>query len=253
MNLLNTNITLKTKVLRKKSIINTPEQYGSVTFESLGQSSNNISGTSITVPKPIGLVSGNLMLAIICARTSSGGHSFNGVPSGWTIITSAETVPAAIGIAWKIANSSDVAASSFSFNFSPNDNAAQNIGGVILRFSNTNQTNPIGVIGTPRLSAGGIDGSIVKANSISTVIDKLILWILQATFNNTSPSTNWSTLNQSITWTTIFSNTFKSTKNSKAHIGIGLGTTVANGITGEGRITHSDTTYTNYATLLTLQ
>jgi len=253
MNLLNNNIILKPEVLRKKSIINTPEQSGPITFESLGQSSNDVSGTSITVPKPIGLVSGNLMLTIICARTFSGGHSFNGVPSGWTIIASAENVPAAIGIAWKIANSSDVAASSFSFNFSPNDNAAQNIGGVILRFSNTNQTNPIGVIGTPRASSGGGDGFIVKANSISTVIDKPILWILQATFNNTPPSTNWSTLNQSITWATIFNNTFKSTANFKAHIGIGLGTTVANGITGEGRVTHNDITYTSYATLLTLQ
>ena len=116
MNLLNNNNTiLKPKVLRKKSIIDIPEPSGPITFESLSQSANDISGTSITVPKPIGLVSGNLMLAIICDRTASGGHSFTGVLSGWTIIASAETVPIAIGIAWKIADSSDVAASSFFF------------------------------------------------------------------------------------------------------------------------------------------
>lgn len=85
-----------------------------VAYESIGSGTSTT--TSLTVTKPTGLAEGDLMLAGIVVEYGGGNTTTVNTPSGWTKI-SAVNVAADCELAsfYKVADSSDVAASNFTF------------------------------------------------------------------------------------------------------------------------------------------
>ena len=129
---------------------------GSKTATSGGNSSNNPS-----VNKPDNLAVGDLMIMSVCIE---GGSDNNVTASGWTKITQ-QNNSSNVGVAvfWKIATSTDVAASSFSASLS--QSKINSIG--ILRITGHNVSTPIAVF-------GGANSSTASAIT-TTAANQLVL------------------------------------------------------------------------------
>lgn len=107
------------------------------------QSSNTATGTavsSLTITKPSGLAVGDLLVAII-ATSASGTVRTHTTPAGWTVIQKDGTSAAFRPVAYyKVADSSDVAASNFTFSLSGSTTA---ISGVLARVTDFVSSNPV--------------------------------------------------------------------------------------------------------------
>lgn len=96
-----------------------------ITVESSAQADYNSS--SVTITKPTGLTVGDLMVATIAGEDNAALTTL----SGWTALQTDTTIAATVSVQYKIADSSDVAASNFTFT---NSNS-KNMAGAILRIS----------------------------------------------------------------------------------------------------------------------
>lgn len=85
-----------------------------ITYQSGNTESNT--GTSLTITKPSGLAEGDLMIAFL----GGGQENKDWTASGWTLQDAYSEVGAnsSVGCLYKVANSSDVAASNFTFTWS---------------------------------------------------------------------------------------------------------------------------------------
>lgn len=106
-------------------------------FESISSVSVT-GGHPLNIPKPSGLQVGDLMVAIIGAPNDFSTSSSDGFTELYDFYAN-EGNMCHMGVYWKIATASDVAATDFSFT----TNTSQSINGCILRISGANQTNPI--------------------------------------------------------------------------------------------------------------
>lgn len=111
---------------------------GAPFWQSVGTVQSASSGTSIVIPKPSDLLVGELMLAFVMQA----GLGNVATPTGWTAIRRTQrdgTLDCIIESFWKIADSSDVAASDFTFTSDTNNGYT----GCIHRISATDPTTPI--------------------------------------------------------------------------------------------------------------
>jgi hypothetical protein len=101
------------------------------------------SNSTVTVTKPTGLAAGNLMVAFVSTfNNDSIGYTLN-TPSGWTggitdVVASDGANRGTVGAVYKIADSSDAAASNFSFTV--NGGTADLIAGVMYRITGNSAT-----------------------------------------------------------------------------------------------------------------
>ena len=95
-----------------------------------------VNGTTLTIPKPTGLVEGELLVALLSSVDTTGAAGFN-TASGWTLIVNSGASEAKISIQTKIATAGDVAASNFSFT----STASSSIIGNLLRCSGNDATS----------------------------------------------------------------------------------------------------------------
>jgi hypothetical protein len=112
------------------------------TFDSTIQASSSIiNNPVVTFNKPTGLTIGDLIVAYVFAGSSAGATS---IPSGWTKLREDNISGNSFGfmIAYKIATSTEISASTFSFGTSTNANYIVT-GGFITRITGHNPNTPI--------------------------------------------------------------------------------------------------------------
>lgn len=127
------------------------------------------SGTSIVIPKPTGLVAGDLIIAFI-----GGPNDYNvNTASGYTGLTQGQSVEGnqmTMKAQWKIASAGDAAAADFTFTVS----TGSGLTGFMLRIDGHDATTPINAESCTNLDTDGTDPSI--ANTITpSVADCLII------------------------------------------------------------------------------
>lgn len=142
-------------------------------WQSVGTANNgNATGTSdIAIPKPSGLAVGDLMVAFVTfSRTAA---STPVMPAGWTSITNVNSDTASTfhhsRAAWKIADSSDVAASTFTFT-GPYNRAT----GEVHRIIGTDATTPIHLSATASVAIADLNPDPVVPAVTTTIANCLI-------------------------------------------------------------------------------
>lgn len=99
-------------------------------------------GTTVVIPKPTGLAVGNVLLAFIYSSKDTGAAvAAPSTPAGWTLISSYDggTTVIKLRVFAKVADSSDVAASNFSFTVDQTDTASV---GSLFRLSGASGATP---------------------------------------------------------------------------------------------------------------
>lgn len=120
------------------------------TIQSYNTATANNSGSTVTltITKPTGLVVGDLLFAQVGWRDVGSDYSSN-TPSGWTLIQSVRGFDASPNTGggnaafYKVADSSDVAASNFSFTLSGSFNSCSAVG-ILARIDGISPTAPVG-------------------------------------------------------------------------------------------------------------
>lgn len=126
------------------------------TYESIS-SATALNTNSVTVTKPTGLAVGDLLVAGVVSDRDAGAStpSLN-TPTDWTLEESVSPTGATVGLFSKIADSSDVAASNFTFTAS--SVSQQDMGVILVRFSSP---------GSKRGEASGQSGASGTTTSIA--------------------------------------------------------------------------------------
>ena len=121
-------------------------------------SSAAASGKSVAVPKPAGVLSGDVMVAIVGVRS----NATITAPAGWTLaqLTSNGTTIRQATY-WKVATGSEPASYTFTFN------ASRASSGAIAAYSGVNTTNPVDVF-----SGGTATSTSISAPSVTTGFNK---------------------------------------------------------------------------------
>jgi hypothetical protein len=165
----------------------------SVTYQSTKTTGFAV-GSTVTIDKPTSLAVGDLMVAFLQASTAEIGGDWNTL-SGWTRTVAGSqrtTYLSAYGITAsmrKIADSSDVAASNFTFTY----NSTRFLAGAIMRFSSNSPSNPTG---TPSENTG----------LIPDVANTMLLMLCNASSSSGGGATisNYAIANNNPTWTETF-------------------------------------------------
>lgn len=158
--------------------------------------------TSVVITKPTGLAVGDLLVAIIGATSGTSGTI--ATASGWTSLADTGSSSLPIKIQWKIADSSDVAASNFTFT----GTTVSRMGGALLRVTGH------AAVGT----SGGNDTDAYNSTTTTTIsftstltpsqTGCLILMGLQARNNNDGGTTlSGYNTTPSMTWTEVIDTT----------------------------------------------
>lgn len=141
---------------------------GAPFWQSVGTKANNAAGsTSIIIPKPSGLVVGDLMLAFIGTSKAATDATVN-TPTGWALVRATGlggVTQVLVRSFWKIADSADVAASDFTFTFTA---SADNSTGEIHRINAAHATTPIDASNGATLAASAADPD-PSAPAVTTV------------------------------------------------------------------------------------
>lgn len=173
------------------------------TFESVSTESftSLSSGGTLTITKPTGLAENNILVAHLSAVKTGGSNADWNTPSGWTSLLNQNEAgnsnsEARLTVFYKIADSSDVAASNFSF--VTNSNAAY-CAGALYRIS-----NPSSVI-------GAIDSEIdtttpTFTNTITPRANSLILFLTTAADagDTTGSVSSYAITTDNPTWTEAY-------------------------------------------------
>ena len=237
--LTNKTINMKKKLLTLKivaivflmaNLIFANTTYGQVSIRSTSSASIN-SGSSLTIPKPAALQSGDLMIVNIAHDNTSN----NPVSTGWIPISGASIGGGQISLLYKIAGSSEPP----NYTFTSADNPAV---GTIVAFYGVNVTGGFLVGG----SAGGpfdvapgswntANSSTVTANSILTNSTNAAI-VMFASVPNSGPT--WSN-----NWTTTLSGNlvqiYSNQNPGNNSVGAAWATKAVSGNTGVGSVTNS--------------
>jgi hypothetical protein len=145
-----------------------------IAFRAVSFGSNNASTTSISLSRPTGTATGDVMLALLDVR----GTSTVTAPAGWTLIrTDTYTASLRLHAYWRVATASDPA--SWTWTFSGSRLAA----GAIHAYSGVNTANPIDASGGAPAPAAS---PTATAPSITTTVPNTML---VAFFANLADST----------------------------------------------------------------
>ena len=142
----------------------------------------NVSGSStITIAKPTNLALGDVMFANIMQSDDGAANLLSNVSaSGWTVIDGKEVKTAAsdqwwVTLLYKVANSTDVAASNFSFTL---DSDVDDASGGLVAFSGVDVNNGYDATGNPNSGPFDVDpgtfstvgnDAILNATSVTTI------------------------------------------------------------------------------------
>jgi hypothetical protein len=154
----------------------------------VGSNTNTGSTNSITVTKPAGLQVGDLMIVNLMIADNG---TIN-TPSGWSGVTGLNPWEAGSGstrayLWYKVANSTDVAASNFTFTTL---NEQQAIGISAYRGVNTTTNGGINVIGTPFESNTNV-ATITPPSITTTSANSMVLFFSQVRLQNLAFNANW--------------------------------------------------------------
>jgi hypothetical protein len=144
------------------------------TYQSFAEASYAFDTTSITVSKPSGTASGDLLIGVIVTDGDAGTFT---PPSGWTLINSGTADPGGItdqvtlGAWYKIAGGSEPP--SYTWNWTN----SQAVYAFIIRITGHDSSNPIHVWGVATGSSTGISITITCPDVTTTVDDTLVLRI----------------------------------------------------------------------------
>jgi hypothetical protein len=147
------------------SITVTASQPAQITFRSASSGANNGSATTVVIPAPSGVLSGDVMIASVAAR---GNPNFT-APAGWTLIRldiNGFTLRQALY--WKVATGSEPP--SYTWTLSNSQAAA----GGIVAYSGVDTTNPIDVH-SGAFSPSGATSSAVAPSVTTTVNGAMIV------------------------------------------------------------------------------
>lgn len=131
------------------------------------------SGTSLVITKPTSLAAGDLMVAIISVFGSSPTVS---TPTGWALTGEANNVNNGIYVFMKIANSSDAAASNFTFAGS----WAVSAGGSIMRFTGAEPSTP-----SDQINIGTLSGTAYSGTGITPIRESTYM-VIATNYNDGS-------------------------------------------------------------------
>lgn len=173
------------------TIVGWSTMQGQVTH--VNSQTNQVSGASITITRPVGLQVGDLM--IINLHLRAGGNTPTTIPSGWVQRTSyplATTNDRWVWIGYKVATGADVIATNFTFE----SNGATNLGGAISAFRNviTTTNGGIDVVGASYASliSGPTGNGPITAPSITTVDNNsLVLFLGQVLSTDFDATDDW--------------------------------------------------------------
>ena len=158
-----------------------------VAYASQGAATLNLS-SSVSLAKPSGLAAGDLMVAML-EVSSSGAPTVLG-PSGWAIAGASVWSSSSqwfCGAAFKIADASDVAASSFAFTATGGAIAGMN--GAVLRFTGADTTSPINGVATTQTTTSGTTGAL--PGMTTTVADCLVVQFATYNYAATPNGSQW--------------------------------------------------------------
>lgn len=181
-----------------------------IAFQSV-EVANATSGSSVTVNKPVSLAVGDLMIAHVVVRNNPA--RIITTLSGWTIIETEQQIDSgnvtSTKAMYKIADSSDVAASTFTFAFSGTSNANF---GAVYRFTGTSTSTPIDSSDV----AGG--GSTLTPNyggdADPSFANSMLVFLISIAANGSNPAVSTTSVAVSVsnpTWTQVYNTRISTT------------------------------------------
>lgn len=204
-----------------------------ITLESIS-TKTLAAGASTTITKPTGLSVGDVMVACIGSVSPFGGAGALDVPSGWTALQNSNYnnfgTLFSYAIFTKTADSSDVAASNFTFNHTT---YGRNMGGVIARVSG------FGIVDDSSFVSSAAASPVTVASSITPTLPNSLNFVFLLAGDNTSVGSAVSFSNPSIatdnpTWTEQLDS---SISDGNARYGIAVYTAPRAAATAWGNIT----------------
>ncbi len=148
----------------------------------------------LLVPKPSGLAVGDLLLVEIWSWCAANNFGTDTIPSGWSTSLSDDNGAGIKGILyWKIATSTETAASTFSFTRGTAATNAFSAIGLCARITGAHPTAPLAVTPTVNRTANA-SSSLTWPAITTTSRDNLIVY-MQASYINTGATngTSWPT------------------------------------------------------------
>lgn len=218
-------------------------------FPVVATSANAAGNGSVTITKPASLAVGDMMLAWVSCGSYSNGNARGGAPDGtWNILYEDSGGGVfAFGSYWKIATSTDVAASNFTFCSGSSDRCA----GGILRITGTDPT--------PILTSNhGLASSSASALSAGITPSKQCLFVMLvgSTKNGsyTLSVSGQAVVNNNPSWTSVFTVSGNDTGN---HAGVNASwaneTGAPNSATGNATATISTSVNENNLQIIAIQ
>lgn len=192
-------------------------------------------GGSVTVTKPTGLAAGDLMVAFVTVLNLT---SAPDTPSGWTAVTNVTTSGRYVQLFAKVADSSDAAASNFTFT---HGTGSAELHVLLYRVTGT-FTSAANIYATAAAVAGSEPSSNVfrYTNGITpnTASSLLILFATQDVGENDGTSDGYTLQTSNPTWTERLDTTPNAADNTK-HVASATATRTEVTATGYFEITYS--------------
>lgn len=168
------------------------------------------SGTSIVIDKPTGLAVGNYMIAFL--QASSITDKFN-TPTGWTKLLTHSLVSSLYGVFFiKTADSSDVAASNFTFTLT----SSEVFNAVLMRITGQSSSKSINVYSIDPVTVSDTKTPTIT-NTITPYNDSLILMVTSTYQDGGSAFSisNYAIETSNPTWTEVVDSVYTPASNSR--------------------------------------
>lgn len=167
-----------------------------VIVESTSSATNGPAVTSVGVTKPTGLAVGDLLFACISANGAAGNPGLI-TPSGWTALTGQVSDQCESNVFYKIADSSDVAASSFTFSTTSSSNI---VAGLLLRLSGHNPLTPVAASN----GTTGTSDTITITGVTPTISDSVLVQCGSASAGTSVTFSGYAVATSNPSWTEQF-------------------------------------------------
>lgn len=159
--------------------------------------------TSITVDKPLGVISGHVLLAAITTNNANCTP-----PAGWTEFSDAGT-NIRTQLFWKLAGGSEPANYNFSFT------GGRPIVGSISAWSGVDATTPIAGVATPTTNAGGAEPQTTPSVTTNTAQRGVVMYV-RSSYNSNSTTQITHTAGSSVT--EVADNATPSATSNRSHV-----------------------------------
>ena len=173
-----------------------------VAFRSSAISTASASSDTVTVTKPSGLAVGDVMVACMTAKS----NSTTCTATGWTQLDTVRELVVEGGRAYtyyKVADSTDVAASNFTWTFNTTLAGTQ---GAIMAFSGVDTTNPINQHTFALQTVGSVQTAPAYANGVTPIADCMLVFMNTGGTGGPTVTavSNYAVTTSSPTWTEAY-------------------------------------------------